>query len=55
MSNDFETIEKSNVDISHRFDSFDYPFHKIDIVLLKKAIDDLVLPNSEKNNARGEN
>lgn len=54
MSGNQEANEKCSYDTSKHFDRFDYPFHKVDLVLFKKAIEDLVLPDN-KNNFSGEN
>ncbi|MCX8030229.1 MAG: hypothetical protein N3A59_01445 [Thermodesulfovibrionales bacterium] len=54
MSNQYEVSEKNNME-SCQQEKFDYPFYKVNIVLFKEAVEDLVLPNICKRNTKSEN
>lgn len=56
MLSDIENIGKANdYGLSHYFDDFDYPFHKVDMILFEKAVEELILTNTIKKTKPEEN
>lgn len=56
MFSEIENTGKSDdYGLFHYFDDFDYPFHKVDITLFEKAVEDLILMNRMKKNIHEEN
>lgn len=56
MLSDIENIEKTNdYGFSHYFDDFGYPFHKVDMILFEKAVEELILTNTIKKTKPKEN
>lgn len=56
MLSDIENIGKANdYDFSHYFGDFDYPFHKVDMILFEKAVEELILTNTIKKTKPKEN
>lgn len=49
------TGKNDDYGLFHYFDDFDYPFHKVDITLFEKAVEDLILMNRMKKNIHEEN
>lgn len=50
-----EIREAGDYDISRYPVAFDYPFHKVDMMLFKKAVEDFVLINLPKVTMHEEN
>lgn len=56
MLNEIENIGKpDDYNLSQYFGSFDYPFHKVDMILFEKAVEDLILTNTTKKTMPEEN
>lgn len=50
-----DTGKNEDYGLFQYFDDFDYPFHKVDIALFEKAVEDLILMNRIKKNSHEEN